>query len=412
MRKSIEGFFTVTTLIVLLIIVPAGGASAVQQCDDCNPDCFNDCLDCIDECEAWGAPSTCIWDYCGYPCSPNCDGNCLDVCETDNDQVPNDSDNCPDDYNPIQYDCDNDGIGDVCDPSTVDTDNDDVSDACDNCPIDSNYSQEDCDGNGVGDACDVDSDVDGRSDGCDNCPVDSNYSQEDCDGNGVGDACDVDSDVDGRSDGCDNCPTIFNPHQYDADGDGVGDECDDDILPIIFDAITNQGPSYEYIPLVNWMVFSVPQEMIIWSATDPDAPAETGDEWTWTYGIVRSLFSYRLAGETTWSEEIELLSEEGVAAGYLGQWKWVSLVVLIPEDGFYDIKLISEDAAGNRAEVIYYITINKTDSDGDSIPDDVDICPDTCNSQQLDADEDDIGDVCDDTPGCGGCGQPDCETEC
>ena len=159
------------------------------------------------------------------------------------------------------------------------------------------------------------------------------------------------------------------------------------------------------------MVFSVPQEMIIWSATDPDSPTETGEEWTWTYGVARSLFSYRVAGETTWSEEVELLLEGG-AAGYIGQWKWLSIVILIPGNGFYDIKLISEDAAGNRTEVIYYITINKTDSDGDSIPDDVDICPDNCNSQQLDADSDGIGDLCDDNPGCGGCGQPDCEPEC
>jgi hypothetical protein len=258
--------------------------------------------------------------------------------------------------------------------------------------------------------CDDDSDGVFRGD---NCPLVYNPAQEDCDGNGLGDACDVntDSDGDGRPDNCDNCPTIFNPHQYDTDGDGEGDECDDDIPPLIIDVETNQGPSYEYIPLVNWMVFSVPQEMIVWSATDPNAPPEQGDEWTWTYGVARSLFSYRIAGETSWSEEIEM-PFENPPAGYYGQWKWISLVALITEDGFYDIKLISEDAAGNRAEVIYYITINKTDSDGDSIPDDVDICPDTCNSQQFDADSDGTGDVCDDTPGCGGCGEISCETEC
>ncbi len=41
----------------------------------------------------------------------------------------------------------------------------------------------------------------------------------------------------------------------------------------------------------------------------------------------------------------------------------------------------------------------------------IDNCPDTCNSQQLDAD-DDIGDVCDSDPGCGGCGQDPCEEPC
>jgi hypothetical protein len=279
-----------------------------------------------------------------------------------------------------------------------DIDSDDTCGDVDNCPATANAGQIETDGDGLGNACE-------------NCPSDHNPLQEDCDGNGVGDVCDVDSDGDGLTDNCDNCPTTFNPHQHDSDGDGIGDECDDNTPPTIFDVITNQGPAYEYIPLVNWMVFSVGQEMIIWSAIDPNAPPEQGDENTWTYGVERSLFSYRIAGESAWSEEIELLLEGG-AAGYFGQWKWVSLVPLIAADDFYDIKLISEDAAGNRTEVIYYITINTTDSDGDSIPDDVDICPDTCNSQQLDADGDGIGDVCDDTPGCGGCGETSCETEC
>jgi len=51
------------------------------------------------------------------------------------------------------------------------------------------------------------------------------------------------------------------------------------------------------------------------------------------------------------------------------------------------------------------------DNDIDGFPDDIDNCPDTCNSQQLDADGDGIGDVCDPTPGCGGCGAS-CEIEC
>ena len=52
------------------------------------------------------------------------------------------------------------------------------------------------------------------------------------------------------------------------------------------------------------------------------------------------------------------------------------------------------------------------DSDLDSVCDAVDNCPDTCNSDQLDADSDGIGDVCDSEPGCGGCGQPGCEWPC
>jgi len=49
---------------------------------------------------------------------------------------------------------------------------------------------------------------------------------------------------------------------------------------------------------------------------------------------------------------------------------------------------------------------------GQTLCENVDSCPDSCNTQQLDADGDGIGDACDTTPGCGGCGQQECETVC
>jgi len=52
------------------------------------------------------------------------------------------------------------------------------------------------------------------------------------------------------------------------------------------------------------------------------------------------------------------------------------------------------------------------DTDKDGIQNYLDNCPNACNSLKLDADGDGIGDVCDTTPGCGGCGQPACETVC
>jgi phosphotransferase system IIB component len=52
------------------------------------------------------------------------------------------------------------------------------------------------------------------------------------------------------------------------------------------------------------------------------------------------------------------------------------------------------------------------DNDKDTVYDDIDNCPNKCNPIQLDADGDGLGDACDITPGCGGCGQPSCEVLC
>jgi len=43
----------------------------------------------------------------------DCDGNCLN--DLDNDQVCDELDNCPEDYNPNQEDFNSDDIGDACD---------------------------------------------------------------------------------------------------------------------------------------------------------------------------------------------------------------------------------------------------------------------------------------------------------
>ena len=94
--------------------------------------------------------------------------------DQDRDGVADDEDNCPDRFNPSQFDLDLDGIADGCDQ---DLDGDMVVNSEDNCPRRSNADQ-------------VDSDFDSVGDACDNCSDQPNEEQSDCDLDGIGNPCD------------------------------------------------------------------------------------------------------------------------------------------------------------------------------------------------------------------------------
>ncbi len=77
--------------------------------------------------------------------------------DSDGDGIIDANDNCPNVFNPNQFDRDGDGIGDNCD----DSDNDGVLDALDNCVNVPNADQRDTDGDGIGDGCDDTLDLSG-----------------------------------------------------------------------------------------------------------------------------------------------------------------------------------------------------------------------------------------------------------
>lgn len=163
-----------------------------------------------------------------------CDGFPSDSSEwadDDGDGVGNNSDNCPE-ANPDQFDTDHDGQGNVCDN---DDDGDNAVDDIDNCYLTPNPQQLDDDGDTIGNLCDpdlfTDTDGDGIFDDFDNCDSVPNIGQE------ASDACEpiipppgggpvVDTDGDGVPDSEDNCPSKENLDQANFDGDTRGDRCD------------------------------------------------------------------------------------------------------------------------------------------------------------------------------------------
>ena len=116
----------------------------------------------------------------------------------------------------------NNGLSTMLFVSGLDSDLDNVPDSTDNCPMIYNPTQDDSDVDSLGDACDLciydaqnDFDNDSLCASDDNC--DQNYNPEQ-----------NDTDIDAIGDVCDNCPNNFNPLQYDSDSDGIGDACEQD----------------------------------------------------------------------------------------------------------------------------------------------------------------------------------------
>ena len=165
--------------------------------------------------------------------------------DTDEDNVPDSTDNCDFDANADQLDTDNDGLGNACD---TDDDNDGVADTQDTFPLDPSESV-DTDGDGTGNNADTDDDSDSVSDTaevaagsdplnaastpevCDGIDNDLNEGVDESfpntDGDGQANCVDADDDNDGVSDTQDAFP--LDPNEFvDTDSDGIGNNADTD----------------------------------------------------------------------------------------------------------------------------------------------------------------------------------------
>jgi hypothetical protein len=281
--------------------------------------------------------------------------------DTDSDGENDNTDNCPVIANADQVNTDNDSEGNVCDddddndgltdeeeatlgtnPLFVDTDSDGNNDNTDNCPVIANADQVNTDNDSEGNACDADDDNDGAKDNADNCPIVANSDQLNTDGDTEGNVCDTDDDNDGLSDteeGALGTDRLL----ADTDSDGANDNADNCPIFANSDQLNSDGDT---------------EGNVCDADDDNDGDNDNADNCP----IVANSDQLNTDGDT-----------EGNVCDADDD-----------NDGLTDTE---EGSLGTNPLLV------DTDSDGDN--DNADNCPVDANSDQLDTDNDNIGDMCD-----------------
>ncbi|SMF51805.1 Thrombospondin type 3 repeat-containing protein [Alteromonadaceae bacterium Bs31] len=319
------------------------------------------------------------------------------------------------DPDPSKKDTDGDGVRDGADAlpedetESLDSDKDGIGNNSDNCKFAKNFNQTDSDQDGQGDACDSDDDDDGVPDSEDDFPLDPNASVAsdadgdgwpvgqdsddnnaqvpegdyvDTDGDGLADngglAADSDDDNDGYNDDEDDFPT--NPEEFkDSDDDGTGDNADsdddNDSVPDEDDAfpLDSQRSADSDGDGVDDSTDNCPNNAGPQTDTDQDGQGNACDSDDDNDGVSDEDDRFPLN-----AEESEDLDGDGIGNNEDSD-----------DDGDGESDADERDAGTDP---------NHRDSDKDGVDDGEDNCPLVANADQVDGDQDGLGNLCDDPP--------------
>ncbi len=301
-------------------------------------------------------------------------------------------------------------------PNDVDTDLDGVCDNLDNCPLVANFDQTNSDSDGLGDACDAcdfdpdnDIDADTLCGDVDNCPTVANFDQ-------------ANGDFDLHGDACDNCPALANNLQGNADGDAAGDLCD--VCPADgADGCIQTGSVAAEVDSAGGVVATPDGALVLaFDVNDLAAPLSVSATQSPTPGGTLVLDAGAGIGLGEWVLEpdgavfdfpVDLTIELDVTALNAAQQAELTIYQYnagIPQYEAVGGAMCSVDEAppgvftatctATLAHFSTYAVIAPEDTDGDGVFDDFGIiednCPDLPNPDQIDNDNNGIGDLCED----------------
>ena len=256
-----------------------------------------------------------------------------------------------------------------------DPDGDGIPSAADNCPVNANSSQLDLDKDSVGDACDYDIDGDRVANDSDAFPYDPT-EWTDTDGDSIGNNTDTDDDDDGMPDDYELANNFdpLNPYDADLDADGDGD-----------------SNLYEYT-----------------QGTDPN----DADDF---YQLSLQLLSGDTSAELAWDRQLSFEFSVSSSTDNIGDYEFTELsspqggTLSYPEDLSHIVYTANGDFVGidsfslalaytskTSDAIEFSLDIYDPDPDLDGVRVEDDNCPTVANSEQLDLDQDGLGDLCDD----------------
>jgi len=160
-----------------------------------------------------------------------------------------------------------------------------------------------------------------------------------------------------------------------------------------------------------WPLLSADEDFPSFINQDVNIVWTFSDDFASCSGECTHIAKYKVTGTNNWNKEpVTAVPAEGYAMTTLP-------IVTLKKFKTYMFRFEIEDCDNQKTESPQYYFAYGIDADDDGIDDEEDNCEGLYNPNQRDADKDDIGDCCDESPGCTdgpvvACSQNICDSVC